>query len=199
MRRVRGNVEYLVIEGALDRATVERMREEMRAAAGEDAGVTGTGSEERAASLARRATRLDVPAATLEAVTAVLERERPRIAERFGRDLTAVEEPQFLRYVEGDYFVAHQDGNTPLIRDATRARKVSAVIFLSEQSGGEPGPDTYSGGSLVLHAPYMESDERVPFAPAPGTLVAFPAETTHEVTPITSGERLSVVAWYLEA
>lgn len=191
------SVEYLEIENALDAATVERLREEMRAAAGSDAGVTGAGSEERGASLARRATRLEVGPATLGAVTAALERAREQIASHFGRELTELEEPQFLRYVEGDYFVAHQDGNTPLIHDRTRFRKVSAVIFLSEQSDAdEPPPGAYSGGSLVLHAPYMESDERVPFAPPPGTLVAFPAETTHEVTPITGGERLSIVAWY---
>jgi SM-20-related protein len=191
------SIEYLEIEGALDAATVERLREEMQAAAGADAGVTGAGSEERGASLARRATRVDVSEATRQAVTAALESVRARIASHFGRELEELEEPQFLRYVEGDYFVPHQDGNTPLIHDRTRFRKVSAVIFLSDQSDAdEPAPGSYSGGSLVLHAPYMESDERVPFAPPPGTLVAFPAETTHEVTFVTGGERLSIVAWY---
>ena len=58
------------------------------------------------------------------------------------------------------------------------------VIFLS-------APGTFGGGSLVLHA-----DPAVTLAPAPGTLVAFPSETTHEVLPITHGERLSVVSWY---
>jgi SM-20-related protein len=192
------SLEYLEIEGALDAGILARVREEMRAAAGGDAGVTGTGSEERAPSVARKATRLDVSAAARDAVIAAFERERARIAKRFGRELTEVEEPQFLRYGPGDYFVPHQDGNTPVIHDDTRFRKVSAVIFLSEQAEDET-PGTYGGGALVLHAPYTESDERVPFAPAPGTLVAFPAETTHEVTPITHGERLSIVAWYRAA
>jgi predicted 2-oxoglutarate/Fe(II)-dependent dioxygenase YbiX len=189
-------IEFLEVAGALGAAEVERLREEMRAAAGGDAGVTGVGSEERAASSARRATRVEVSDATRAAVIGALDRLRPRIAERFGRELTGLDEPQFLRYGPGDYFVPHQDGNTPLIHDSTRFRKVSAVIFLSEQSPEGDAPGTYVGGSLVLHAPYTVSDERVPFAPAPGTLVAFPAETTHEVTPITAGERLSVVAWY---
>jgi SM-20-related protein len=30
----------------------------------------------------------------------------------------------------------------------------------------------------------------------PGILVAFRSETTHEVTPVTHGERLSIVSWY---
>lgn len=190
-------MEFLQADAALDGPTVERLRDEMRAAGGGDAGVTGLGSEARAASSARRATRVDVSEATRSEVIGVLERLRPRVEERFGRALDACEEPQFLRYGPGDYFVAHQDGNTPLIHDDTRFRKVSAVIFLSEQSeDADAAPGTYSGGSLVLHAPYTESDERVPLAPPPGTLVAFPAETTHEVTPITAGERLSIVAWY---
>jgi predicted 2-oxoglutarate/Fe(II)-dependent dioxygenase YbiX len=31
---------------------------------------------------------------------------------------------------------------------------------------------------------------------APGTLVAYRAETTHEVTPLTHGERFTVATWF---
>jgi SM-20-related protein len=72
---------------------------------------------------------------------------------------------------------------------------VSVVIFLSAQSE-HPAPETFCGGSLVLHAPFGQAEPRLTLAPAPGTLVAFPSETTHEVLPITHGERLSVVSWY---
>jgi predicted 2-oxoglutarate/Fe(II)-dependent dioxygenase YbiX len=37
---------------------------------------------------------------------------------------------------------------------------------------------------------------RVPVAPAPGTLICFRAETTHEVLPVTRGERVSIVSWF---
>jgi predicted 2-oxoglutarate/Fe(II)-dependent dioxygenase YbiX len=30
----------------------------------------------------------------------------------------------------------------------------------------------------------------------PGSLVAFRSETTHEVIPVTHGERFTVVSWY---
>lgn len=188
-------IEYLEIQHALDDAMVERARAEVLAAAGGDAGVTGAGNEDRVASHARRATRAEVSDGTRDAVLGLLEGHRSAIEERFGRHVDACEEPQFLRYVAGDYFVPHQDGNTPLIHDHTRFRKVSAVLLLSEQSE-EPRAGTYGGGSLVLHAPYTEADGRVELAPAPGTLVAFPAETTHEVTPVEHGERLSIVAWF---
>jgi SM-20-related protein len=39
-----------------------------------------------------------------------------------------------LRYEPGDVFVAHQDGNIPLVWDDSHFRRVSAVILLSEQS-----------------------------------------------------------------
>jgi predicted 2-oxoglutarate/Fe(II)-dependent dioxygenase YbiX len=128
-------------------------------------------------------------------VAAVLERLQPRIEAHFGRSLAGFEEPQFLRYGPGDYFVAHQDGNTPLVHDESRFRRVSAVIFLSARSE-QPMPGTFCGGSLVLHAPVGHAGPPLTLAPAPGTLVAFPAETTHEVLPITHGERLSIVSWY---
>jgi predicted 2-oxoglutarate/Fe(II)-dependent dioxygenase YbiX len=117
------------------------------------------------------------------------------IQEHFGVELTGCELPQFLRYEEGDFFVAHQDGNTPLVYDDTRFRKVSAVIFLSTPSE-EVEPETYGGGALVFHGPFSEPDLRVPVRPAPGTLIAFRSETTHEVVPVTHGERYTVVSWF---
>jgi len=45
----------------------------------------------------------------------------------------------------------------------------------------------WSGGS---------GDSRVVVRGEAGTLVAFPSETTHEVTPVTSGERFSIASWY---
>ena len=94
------------------------------------------------------------------------------------------------------FLVAHQDGNTPLIHDDSRFRKVSAVIFLSAFSRA-PAPESYGGGALVLHGPYSGPDLRVPLTPAAGTLICFRAETTHEVLPLTHGERFTIVSWYL--
>ena len=177
-------MDHVEIAGALGPAALDRIRADMASGAGDPATVLGA-APERVASAARRATFVDVSAALRDEVERVLEEHRGPLAERFGRALDGFEEPQFLRYVPGDYFVAHQDGNTPLIHDDTRFRKVSIVLFLSE-------PADYSGGALVLHGP----DAPVELAPAAGTLVAFPSETTHEVAPVTHGERLTVVSWY---
>ena len=115
--------------------------------------------------------------------------------DHFGVALAQCDPPQFLRYVTGDYFVAHQDGNTPLIHDDSRFRKVSIVIFLSRKTAA-PQPESYGGGALVTHGTYAESYRRSELGAEPGSLVAFRAETTHEVTPVTHGERYTIVSWY---
>ncbi|HWK90117.1 MAG TPA: 2OG-Fe(II) oxygenase, partial [Longimicrobium sp.] len=118
------------------------------------------------------------------------------IEAHFRVKVTECEEPQFLRYETGDYFVAHQDGNTPMVWDDSRFRRISAVIFLSRKSG-EPAPDTYGGGALVFHGAYTGLErERVAAAAAPGSLVTFRAETTHEVTPVTHGVRYTIATWF---
>ena len=91
------------------------------------------------------------------------------------------------------YFVAHQDGNTGMLRSEREERKVSAVIFLNIQSE-TPEPNAYGGGSLLFHPrgasePFRQTAEG-------GTLVAFRAETTHEVEPVTHGERFTIASWY---
>ena len=146
--------------------------------------------------LVRRTTRMNMPANIAAQITTLLMQQKDTLAQRFGHALSSCEPPQFLRYLPGDFFVAHQDGNTPLIHDHSRFRKVSAVIFLSAFSA-DPAPESYGGGPLVLHGPYSGPPLRVPLNPKPGTLVCFRAETTHEVLPVTHGERFTVVSWYL--
>jgi predicted 2-oxoglutarate/Fe(II)-dependent dioxygenase YbiX len=187
--------DVLKIDRVLETATLERIREEMGSGHGEPATVLGPTPEHRVTSSARKAMQILVGEAAYGAVVGVLEDVQPRIQAHFGRPLAGFEEPQFLRYGPGDYFVAHQDGNTPLVHDDSRFRKVSVVIFLSAQSE-DPLPDTFCGGSLVLHGRVGRAEPPLRLAPPPGTLVAFPAEATHEVLPITHGERLSVVTWY---
>jgi SM-20-related protein len=191
-------IDVLEVDHVLDEATLERIRLEMLAGEGDAATVLGLTPEHRVTSSARRATRVAVCEAARDAVVDVLARLQPRIEARFGRRLERFEEPQFLRYGSGDYFVAHQDGNTPLVHDESRFRLVTAVILLNAKSE-HPATGTFCGGSLVLHAAFGEAEPNATVTAAPGTLVAFPAETTHEVLPVTHGERLSVVSWYRRA
>jgi SM-20-related protein len=190
VRRSEKMIDLLEVPNFLGAEACAALRAEMRAAGGYPATVSGGNYTPQL----RRTTHAAVPSATGEGVIRLLVARKDAIERHFALTLTDCEDPHFLHYQVGDFFVAHQDGNTDE-GGATRFRKISAVIFLSAQSD-EPLPDTYGGGSLVLHGPPVSPLLRVPLAPVPGTLVAFRSEITHEVTPVTRGERFTIVSWY---
>src|SRR5512133_2043806 len=145
----------------------------------------------------RRVAQLMPAADTVARVTARLVEARETLSARFNVPLTACEDAQFLRYREGDYFVAHQDGNTGMLLGAReQRRKVSVVVFLNGQSE-TPQAGAYGGGSLAFSEWRAgRTPGRYDLGGEPGMLVAFPAETTHEVTPVAWGERYSIVTWF---
>lgn len=144
----------------------------------------------------RRVQQVSILPETVSFVARRLEDQREPIADYFGIQLTSFEEPQFLRYRVGDFFVAHQDGNTGLVNlESDRTRRISVSIFLNNQSVA-PKPDTYDGGALVFSD--WRTGSRQEIGGEAGMLVAFRSELTHEVTPVTHGERFAVVSWYRE-
>lgn len=171
----------------------EQIAAEMKAGEGAAAIVYGRGVSGTVDQNVRRTFRATPSNGTVELVKQRLWSVKEALEKHFDVSLSACEEPQFLRYREGDFFVAHQDGNTGLLRLDTEQRRVSVSIFLSRESE-LPGPNTHAGGSLVFRAPADREQFRM--TAEPGTLVAFRSETTHEVTPVTHGERLSIVSWY---
>jgi SM-20-related protein len=190
-----GMIDHVEVKSFLDTAECATLREELRQAAGSQATVLSPEPDGAVRPLVRRTTRMSVPPQTSAHITTLLMQQKDALERRFGHALSSCEPPQFLRYVAGDFFVAHQDGNTPLIHDHSRFRKVSAVIFLSAFSDA-PAPERYGGGALVLYGPYSGPELRLPLTPEPGTLVCFRAETTHEVLPVSHGERFTIVSWY---
>lgn len=183
-------------ENFLDQRTCAEIVAEMRAVAGAPATVYGRDPSGSVDERIRKAVRQTPAPATVELVRRKLWEYKPAIEERFGVSLNECEESQFLRYRVGDFFVTHQDGNTGLMRMDTEARLVSVVISLSKQSG-VPKEGAYGGGSLVFHDwRGGQGSVELPLAREPGTFVAFPSETTHEVTPVTHGERYSIASWY---
>lgn len=176
----------LVIEHFVDAAP---LLDALRSADGAPAAVYGAASGGRVEFAVRKTTRVDAPAFVRDVIASKLADVKPRIERHFNVTLGDCEEPQFLRYTTGDYFVAHQDGNTPLLLlDQQQQRLISIVIFLSER-------DAYDGGELVMHARM----ERHAVDARAGSLVAFRAETTHEVTPVTRGERYTIATWFKRA
>ena len=188
-------IDLFTIENFLDDATLDDVREEMRRAGGAPATVLGAGAPGMLQLSVRKTTRVDVHDAIRQRIATLLMDRKAQIEKHFALHLGSCEPPQFLRYGEGDYFVPHQDGNTPMLHDDSRFRRISAVLFLSTPAA-DPQPDTYGGGALVFHGSRSEPELRVPVTPPPGTLVTFRSETTHEVTPVTHGERWTVVSWF---
>lgn len=156
---------------------------EMKTAAGSAATVYGSTVSGTIDASMRRTFRVTPSDETVALVVQKLLNCQAAIEKHFALTLAECEDPQFLRYREGDFFVAHQDGNTGLLRLDTEKRLISTVIFLNRN---------YSGGSLV----FSSLRERHQVSAEPGTLVAFRSETTHEVTPVTYGERYSIASWY---
>lgn len=101
----------------------------------------------------------------------------------FNFDLTMLENLQFTYYnsSEEGCYKAHTD---PLFWTQPHDRKLSLVIQLSD-------PTEYEGGNLLLHT----SHEPTIIQKEKGMVVCFPSYTLHEVTPVTKGERYSLVVW----
>ena len=169
----------------------ETILAELKSLEGSAATVYGRTTSASVDENARKTLRVTPSNETIKLVIRRLWECKGAVERHFAVSLSECEDPQFLRYREGDYFVAHQDGNTGLLRLDTELRRISTVIFLSRESK-TPKPDTYCGGSLVF------TDLRNSFhmRAEPGTLVAFHSETTHEVTPVKHGERYSIASWY---
>lgn len=191
------NFNLYLLRGFFAARRCDEMIEELARAPAHAATVYGLGETSAVDERVRKVTRLMPAAATVEFVRQRLLEMRAAVGAHFGISLESCEVPQFLRYRVGDFFVAHQDGNTGLLlSDREQARKVSVVILLNRECE-MPEAGSYGGGSLVftewrpgrIRGQYRLTGEA-------GTLVAFPAETTHEVIPVTRGERYSIVSWY---
>lgn len=102
-------------------------------------------------------------------------------AQYFRFDLTGFGEPlQLTHYDQSEHgmYGWHQDYNAKI------SRKLSMVLQLSD-------PSEYEGGNLQMMtngAPENVRKQR-------GLVVAFPSYVLHQVTPITQGNRQSLVAW----
>lgn len=188
--------DLFVLEDFLEPSLRERIIAEMNGAPARSSLVYGRASAGVVHDTTRRSLRLTPSTETARLITVRLLDCMDRIGKHFGVTLSECEESQFLRYQEGDFFVAHQDGNTGMLRLDTERRRVSTVIFLSRETDTpESGSNVYCGGSLIF-TNLRGKPAKFHVRAAPGTLIAFRSETTHEVTPVTHGERHSIVSWY---
>jgi PKHD-type hydroxylase len=105
----------------------------------------------------------------------------------FNFNITYLPPLQFTEYTaeERSEYKSHQD--VFWLNPTPRHRKLTLVLQLSD-------PADYEGGDLVLESVGEKPPaERVK---AQGTLIAFPSFVYHALTPVTSGKRHSLVAWF---
>jgi SM-20-related protein len=187
--------DLFVIKDFLEPLVCERIFDEMSAAEGRSSIVYGSSASGVVDEATRTSLRLTVSSEIVALITSRLLNSLDDVAKHFDVQLSECEDPQFLRYETGAFFVAHQDGNTGLLRLDTERRLVSIVIFLSRESESpQPESNTHCGGSLVFTN--LRDSSKFHLSGEPGTLLAFRSETTHEVTPVTHGQRYSIVSWY---
>lgn len=93
---------------------------------------------------------------------------------------------QFTEYLasEGGHYDWHHDVDWN--RSDGIDRKISVILQLSDQNDYEGGDFKFS----EVESPKSESMKMK------GTVLCFPSYLQHQVTPVTSGTRKSVVAWF---
>lgn len=99
-------------------------------------------------------------------------------------DLNFIETLQFTRYDRpNDFYTDHIDTSF----GRTEQRKLSVSVQLSN-------PDTYTGSDLLF---LKVGDSYYDPIRQRGSIIMFPSFMFHQVTPITSGVRYSLVSWII--
>jgi predicted 2-oxoglutarate/Fe(II)-dependent dioxygenase YbiX len=146
----------------------------------------------------RRVLSARVPTVTKLLVRSHLEQLKPRLEEHFQVRVSGRDGPHFLIYGPGTFYKWHQDAS-PDAPPHIRQRRVSVVIFLNAPD--DAVEDGYRGGALtfygLLHGPVWE-ECAFSLEPARGLLIAFRPSVFHEVEPVTSGQRFTIVAWFTD-
>lgn len=108
--------------------------------------------------------------------------------DKFRMDLDLIEALQFTRYDStGSHYDWHVDSHQGDMR--THQRKLSMTAMLSD-------PEEYEGGDLLLNN-HGNQEHATTIRARKGDVIVFYSHLPHKVTPVTGGERLSLVSWFL--
>jgi PKHD-type hydroxylase len=173
----------IVIEKAIDIATLTHIRARLAQAEWQDGSSTASG---HAASRKNNRQLMDgvEPAVSLGAAIIQQLWSNPLfISAALPRKIYP---PRFNRYAGGQNYGAHVDAalmRAPNSADMLRT-DLSATLFLSD-------PNDYDGGELEIEGPFGAQAVKL----SAGDLVLYLATTLHRVAPVTRGERLASCFW----
>jgi predicted 2-oxoglutarate/Fe(II)-dependent dioxygenase YbiX len=182
-----------------DRPTCERLKAEMRAGVQARAEIYDRGWDRKLDEGKRSTLRVQVSPQARAFVEERMMERLPLLRRHFKLEATVCQEPTFLIYQPGDFFEPHQDlSPDERAPGHVRQRSISAIVFLSDEAAGDE-PGEYAGGSLAFYGLFPDPRcERIgiPVRGRAGMLVAFRSGVFHQVTPVTRGERYTVVCWF---
>jgi PKHD-type hydroxylase len=92
--------------------------------------------------------------------------------------------PLLARYEPGMTYGVHADAPFIPLPNGPLRSDVSGTLYIND-------PKTYDGGRLTIHL----GSEKVTIEAEPGSMVVYPSTTLHEVTPVTSGQRLVMITF----
>jgi SM-20-related protein len=133
---------------------------------------------------------------------------QPLIERHFSIALTTATDIQALQYTRGDFYIRHADDSSEVIDDAQQTvgfvqvapqRRITTVLFAtSHEKHAQDDEVCFSGGELLFNYLSRSDGSMVSYTPQAGDLIAFPSNPlfSHEVTPVTSGYRLTLVQWH---
>ncbi len=185
-----------VYENCFDSETCEKLCSEAQAGSQTSALIERQG-EDMLDDYSRRTRAVTISDEALRMVWERLVGIKPQLEEYFCMQLGACEGVQCLLYREGDFFKAHKDANASS-REPFRNRKVSIISFLNSHSKA-PAEGGFCGGELNLFGLFPNPRARnigFPLEGQQGMLIAFRSDVLHEVTPVMSGKRYTLVSWF---
>lgn len=140
----------------------------------------------------RRTEYCDLPTNWQQLVSEKIYALKPCLENFFNESFAKIyEEPKYLQYHSGHYFSPHTDGQAN--------RRINISLYLNNQTSTLE-KQGYVGGELKLYDLIQSPGWKNRSLIVPGIegmLIAYPAETIHEVTPVESGCRYAVVSRFL--
>jgi len=113
-------------------------------------------------------------------------------------DIRGAEDMQITRYKKGGFYNFHRDGRSDHLSTYNipnkeflhgHVRKLSMTVLLNDNyEGGEFQFATLNNEKCKIDTPKFNTT---------GSIVVFPSDMEHRVTPVTKGIRYSLVTWFL--
>lgn len=136
-------------------------------------------------------------------------KHQKRIESTFNLALTTASKIQFLEYLKGDFYIKHADDSSEILDKERKCigfkcvapqRKLTSVLFVSSHGTQktEPSQESFDGGELVFNYLYDKEGKQIKLTPKAGDMVIFLSNPcfSHEVLPVKSGYRATLVQWH---